>query len=230
MEPKVKLIECTENSEYNITLAARVCYKSDDESDSKWVPTENAQLVMGGGNITLNAPMVRIELGPNDEKLLRKLMTNGHSSTLRFAYAHFHVSNISICAGRQLNRIAHAGQLELSQRYVSQENSKFICPVEDEWFQNELQKLYNISDKFYSEAISRGFKKEEARYGKLMANTTELHFSGNFQMFKHLFSIRLNEKVMLETRKICAEMCKILYQKAPIVFAEDYQKVLDLGL
>ena len=230
MKPEVKLISCTDNSQYNITFASRVCYGSMEESDSRWVPTENAQTVMGGGDITLNSPMMEIQLGKKDEALLKKLMTNNHSSTLRHASAHFHISNISVAASRQMVRIAHAGILELSQRYVSQEGSAFISPVEDEWFNENLQKLYDHSNDFYKEAVERGFKKEEARYGKLMANSTEMHFSGNFQMLKHLFSIRLDKKVMLETRLICAEMCKLLYDKAPIIFSADYKKLDKIGL
>ena len=230
MKPKVKLISCTDNSQYNIVLSSRVCYQSEDESDSKWVPAGNADTAMSEGIITLNTPMVEIKLGPNDEALLKKLMSNNHSSTLRHAFAHFHISNISISTSRQLCRTAHTGILELSQRYVSQEGSAYISPVENEWFNEELQKLYNHSNDFYKEAVERGFKKEEARYGKLMANSTEMHFSGNFQMFKHLFSIRLNKKVMLETRLVCAEMCKLLYDKASIVFAPDFEKMQTLEL
>lgn len=229
MDPNVKLVSCTENAEYNIVYAARVCYQSEDETDSRWMPTQVANNIMSG-TMTLNAPIFEIKMGPIDERLLRKLMSNDHSATLRFAYAHFKLSDLSIAASRQMVRIAHAGILEMSQRYVSQEGSTCISPVNDAWFNSELARLNKECDAFYNKAIERGFKKEEARYGKLLANTTEMHFSGNFQMFKHLFSLRLNTKTMLETRVICAKMCKLLHEKAPIIFEADAEKVKELGL
>lgn len=227
MKPEVKLIEHSPNPEAAIVHAARVCYDSVGDADS-YYNLSGMDKMKSGSNISVEVPKIEIRLGPNDKKLLRKLMTNNHSATLRFAYAHFHITNISRNCAFQLCRTAHAGILMRSMRYVDEYEQPMIFPNDDEWFRTELEKLRLASDNFYKEAIERGFKKEEARYGKLTASRTELHFSGNFQMFKHFLSIRLNKKVMMETRLVAAELCKSLYDVAPIVFEEDYNRLKDI--
>lgn len=226
MKPEVKLICSSPDIESSIVHAARVCYKSEGQADSKY---EIAGLnTASDGSTTLKYPVLKIKLGPNDEKLLRKLLTNKHSAALRFGYAHFYISNISRAAAFQICRIAHAGILMKSDRYTNVGGNPIVCPVDDEWFSTELDKVYRASDSFYKEALSRGFKKEDARYGKLSGSTTELHFSGNMQMFKHFLSIRLNKKVMKETLIVAISICKELFSLAPLVFEDEYKKAIEL--
>jgi len=228
MKPNVRLLCTSPDPEFFVVDAARVCYKTEKDSDSRWVPTDEAQEVLMGNGVKLGIPMVKVELGPNDEKLLRKLLKNDHSSTLRFAYAHFHLSNMSIACMNQVTRISHAGILVKSMRYTNVACSPTVSPTDDEWFNEEFTKLSESADDFYSKAIEKGFKKEEARYGKLVGTITEMHLSGNFQMFKHLLSIRLSKKVMKETLLVCIDIAKLLYKAAPIIFENEYDKAIDL--
>lgn len=57
-----------------------------------------------------------------------KCRDSGHLATLRFAFATFNVSGISRVCSHQLVRMAHAGILQRSQRYVKESAVEFIDP------------------------------------------------------------------------------------------------------
>ena len=53
---------------------------------------------------------------------------SGHLATLRFAYATVRISGISRVCSHQLVRVAHAGILQRSQRYVAETSVEYINP------------------------------------------------------------------------------------------------------
>lgn len=55
-------------------------------------------------------------------------VSSSHLATLRFAYATVRVSDISRVCSHQLVRVAHAGILQRSQRYVKETHVKYIDP------------------------------------------------------------------------------------------------------
>src|SRR5574343_933500 len=67
----------------------------------------------------------------SDDACLRrakKCKDSGHLATLRFAYATFNVQGISRICSHQIVRMAHAGILQRSQRYVKETNVEFVVP------------------------------------------------------------------------------------------------------
>ena len=52
----------------------------------------------------------------------------GHLATMRFAYADFEISGVSRICSHQIVRVAHAGILQQSQRYVEQTDIEFVLP------------------------------------------------------------------------------------------------------
>ena len=66
MKPKVKLICSSPDIEHSIVHAARVCYKSENQAASKYeiVGLDTAS----DGTTTLKYHVLKIMLGPNDEK------------------------------------------------------------------------------------------------------------------------------------------------------------------
>lgn len=238
MKPEVKLLWNTPDADFQILRSARICYNSEDQIDSRWVPTGNAQSVMAGEGIRLDTPMVEVVLGPKDEELLRKLMTNGHNSCLRFASAAFQISGISRVCSHQLVRISHAGILQRSQRYCNEGETKFIFPKElehtyngpDGPYMDDVKHLAKQALDLYNEMIEDGVKEEDARYILPAASSTQVNLSGNFQMWKHMMGIRLNKKVQYETRLVASILCRHLHSLAPIIFESDFDKLDKIGL
>lgn len=225
MKPVIKLMWATPDAEYQIVRATRICYGSEDKIDSRWVPTENATNLITTGNLTIDAPMVKVMLGEKDTALLKRIMTNQHNTCLRFASAAFHISNISRVCSHQLVRIAHFGILQRSQRYCNEGSSSVCSPDVPEEFEGEVEKVYNDAYKLYNKMVDQGVKEEDARYVLPNASSTQINMVSNFQGWKHFLKIRLAKKVQLETRLVAAEICKQLYNIAPVIFEADYEKL-----
>lgn len=237
MEPKVKLLWATPDPEFQVIRSARICYNSEDKIDSRWEPTENAQSVAMGGGMRLDAPMVRVSIGKDDEKLLRKLMTNQHNATLRFAEAAFQISGISRICSHQMVRLAHCGILQRSQRYCNEGETEFYFPESfkykydiDVSYMDEAKHIADLSIKLYKKMVEDGVKEEDARYVLPGAVSTQLNMTANFQTWKHFLGIRLSKKVQYETRLVASLICKELYGLAPIIFEGDYEKLDKIGL
>jgi thymidylate synthase (FAD) len=226
MQSNVSLMWVTPDPEFQIIRSARICYNSGEKIDSHWVQTDAMQDMLVNKKMTVGVPMMKVKIGPNDEGLLRTLMKNQHNTCLRFASASFHIDNISRVCSHQMVRIAHFGILQRSQRYCNEGDTSFVFPAENEKFKDFASKAKAL----YNEAIADGMTEEDARYILPNASTTQLNLVSNFQGWKHLLAIRLNKHVQFETRLVAIELCKQLYELAPIVFESDYKKIEELKL
>lgn len=226
MKPEVKLMWSTPDSEFQIVRAARVCYQSEDKSDSHYVIVGLDQA--SDGNVTIKYPVTAVALGPNDKSLLEKIMTNNHNACLRFSSAAFNIKGISRVCSHQLVRIAHFGILQKSQRYCDEDGAGFVFP---ESFDDTIDStnVANYANAVYNDLISVGVKEEDARYVLPGAVETEINMCANFQGWKHFLKIRLSKKVQPETFAVAAEVCKQLYKLAPIVFRSDYENLQALS-
>ena len=149
-------------------------------------------------------------------------MSVSHLATLRFASADFHISGISRVASHQLVRVAHAGILQRSQRYVKETAVEYVQPpaLQDlpDWMQREWLSIQNDAEALYLDAIEAGMKKEDARYILPQGCTTSLRICGNFQMWHDLLANRTAKKAQWEVRAVAAEILRQLNQHAPMVF------------
>ena len=146
----------------------------------------------------------------------------GHLSTLRFAYATFAIEGISRVCSHQLVRIAHAGILQESQRYVEQSNVDWVIPqavfklpdeLYDEW--NEVLMRANT---LYNSAIKSGMKKEDARYILPQSCTTKINLCLNFQGWRDLLANRTSKTAQWEIRDLAVKIERQLQQIAPEIF------------
>jgi thymidylate synthase (FAD) len=146
----------------------------------------------------------------------------GHLATLRFAYASFNIQGISRCCSHQLVRVAHAGILQESQRYVEQSSVNFVRPpaltempvdLQEDWEQ-ALAKCSHI----YRAMLRAGMKKEDARYILPQSCTTQLNITGNFQMWKDLLDNRTKPAAQWEVREVALEVQRHLHSIAPELF------------
>ena len=149
-------------------------------------------------------------------------MSVSHLATLRFAYADFHISGISRVASHQLVRVAHAGILQRSQRYVKETAVEYIDPPAlaemPGWLRHAWDKNNAEAEAIYLAAIEAGMKKEDARYKLPQACTTSLRICGNFQMWHDLLGNRASKKAQWEIRDVAKEILRQLNQHAPRVF------------
>jgi len=150
--------------------------------------------------------------------------SKGHLAVLRFAYATFKIEGISRVASHQLVRVAHAGILQESQRYVRQSSIKFVYPpalndlplnLNGRWI-----RLLIETEKLYGDCIDAGMRKEDARYILPQACTTSLVLTGNFQMWRDLLSNRTAKAAQWEIRDVAIEIQNQLHGIAPEIFDE----------
>lgn len=148
---------------------------------------------------------------------------SGHLATLRFAYATFHVSGVSRACSHQLVRVAHAGILQRSQRYVKESRVEYIDPptladlpphLRAAWAQVQAN-----AEAVYLAAIDCGMPKGDARYILPQGCTTSLRITGNFQMWRDLLANRTDKAAQWEIRDVANEIKRLLAQHAPRVFA-----------
>jgi thymidylate synthase (FAD) len=151
-----------------------------------------------------------------------KCKDSGHLATMRFAFATFNVSEISRICSHQIVRMAHAGLLQRSQRYVKETGVRFIRPpallampieMQDRW-----EALENESASLYLAAIAAGMKKEDARYSLLHSAETELNMCLNFQAWQDFLRNRTYKAAQWEVREVALEIQRQLHELAPNLF------------
>jgi thymidylate synthase (FAD) len=147
----------------------------------------------------------------------------GHLATLRFAYATFKIEGISRVCSHQIVRVAHAGILQRSQRYVKETAVEYVDPPVLATLPEELQADWDMikdaASSLYLKLVDSGhMKKEDARYILPQGCTTSLNITGNFQMWKDLLANRTAKKAQWEVRDVANEITRILNQHAPMVF------------
>lgn len=149
-------------------------------------------------------------------------MSVSHLATLRFAHADFEISGISRVASHQLVRVAHAGILQRSQRYVKETRVEYIDPPAladmPPYLQHFWKTTQHDAEAIYLRAIEHGMKKEDARYILPQGCTTSLRICGNFQMWHDLLANRTAKKAQWEVREVALEILRQLNQHAPHVF------------
>lgn len=150
---------------------------------------------------------------------------SGHLATLRFAYAIVRVSGISRVCSHQLVRVAHAGILQRSQRYVKETSVEFVDPpalaqidgesaLIDEWYAIQAR-----AEHLYLTLVEDGhMRKEDARYILPQGCTTSLRIAGNFQMWLDLLKNRTDKSAQWEVREAMTEVKRQLAERAPGIF------------
>jgi thymidylate synthase (FAD) len=128
-----------------------------------------------------------------------------------------------VCS-HQFVRSKHLDFLQRSQRYT--EKQKTIYPpilLNDENQLSEeldtmLEQLAMLSDICYSQAISEGVKKEDARFLLLQGAETELIVVGNFQAWIDFINLRETKEAQWEIRAVATEIREQLATIAPNIF------------
>jgi len=136
----------------------------------------------------------------------------GHLATLRFAHATFHISGISRVCSHQFVRSKHLDFLQRSQRYCKEDKAGFINPINpaDGEYVQEVHDHYQKCLDLYKHLLSRGVKKEDARFVLPEATTTELIVTGNFQAWLDFIKLRADKHAQWEIREVARTINNIL--------------------
>ena len=176
--------------------------------------------------VIANAAAVCYQSPRTDEdnaRRLKAMLSAGHLSPLRFAYATFHIIGISLVESHQHVRVAHAGILQRSYRYT-EFNGVTITPPSfakaNKGTLSKLQSLEQLAFEVYEELLECGVPKEDARYILPQSITTELVMSGNFQMWLNWIKARTSPHAQWEIRAVATEISNKLATIAPNIFGE----------
>lgn len=148
---------------------------------------------------------------------------SGHLATLRFCSATFRISEISRVCSHQFVRVAHAGILQKSQRYVKESAIEYIDPPAlenvDTWGKSVWKQIQDDAESLYLHLVNSGqMKKEDARYILPQGCSTSLRITGNFQMWLDLLGNRTSKHAQWEIRDVAIEIKRLLAEHAPGIF------------
>ena len=151
---------------------------------------------------------------------------SGHLATLRFASATVRVSGISRICSHQLVRVAHAGILQRSQRYVKETAVEYINPPALQgvnWGDAFVwRRIQDDAEALYLKLVDTGqMKKEDARYILPQGCSTSLRITGNFQMWLDLLGNRTTKHAQWEVRDVAMEIQRLLAEQAPGIFRSE---------
>lgn len=192
--PIVEMVSAPDNTLKTVYVACRTCYSeqypqeiwNDDYSDEKML------------------------------KLLTKVMSSGHHSTLEHCQYVFAVSGISRACSHQLVRHRHMSFSQKSQRYVTETSQfEYITPpaIANSEFVDEYNAFMVKIQDFYSRMVESGIKAEDARFVLPNATSTSMILSLNLREFIHLAGLRLCTNSQHEIRKLVQKMVDLAIEK-----------------
>ncbi len=201
-KPEVHLLAKPENLLKTIYSACRTCYSAD-------------------------TPFEIFESTDDEEKMLKlisRVISSGHYSTIEHIQVSFAISNVSRACTHQLVRHRHMSFSQKSQRYVKEKGQfDYIIPPTIEK-NPELKAKFEefmteISDK-YQEFVEAGIPAEDARFVLPNATASSMVASLNLREMIHLANLRLCTRAQYEIRMMVKAMCDELVKVEP--WLKDY--------
>lgn len=200
----VKLISKPENMLRTVYTACRTCYSADSPLniyDCDSAHDEEKML-----------------------KLIKRVISSGHYSTIEHIQISFAISNISRACSHQLVRHRHMSFSQKSQRYVKEKGQfEYLTPETIEKNSELKEKFDNFMRKvseFYIELTEAGISAEDARAVLPNAAATSMVASLNLREMIHLANLRLCTRAQKEIRMLVKKMCGELIKEEP--WLKDY--------
>lgn len=174
---------------------------------------------------------------PGDEKLLRTLYENGHTSPFEMAGAVFEVS-APIAVFRQWHRHRTQSYNEMSARYVPLPDEDYVPTIERllmgggsnkqaqstgavldadsaRLAQSKMKKLYEHAQLVYDELLHMGVPKELARGVLTVHRYSRMRASANLLNWIRFLRLREDEHAQLEIRLYAEAIHTMLREKFP---------------
>ena len=197
----VQLLSHTPEPERAIAAAARLCY----------APVGAAELME-----TMSDEAVR--------KVLKIIISSGHTSALEHASFSFAVEGVSRALTHQLVRHRLASYNQQSQRYVSYtDEPAFIVPPEvaaDEQATEAFLESCGASFLAYRQLLDAGVSPEDARYLLPNAMETKIVVTMNVRELLHFFELRCCKRAQWEIRDLALAMLELIEPMAPYILMD----------
>ncbi len=193
----IKLLDITQNATDLIEYIGRTCYNS--------------------------------KPGPNYIKgtMVKNLIKRGHTSVLEHAKATFEISKVSRALTHQLVRHRLASYTQRSQRYCKEKEFGYVIPETfNEEQKNEFQNQMKTIQSWYDNWVDNGIKPEDARSVLPNACYTKIMMTANYREWRSIFALRCEKHAQGEIRNLCCELLKILHEKDPSVFEDQYKEFI----
>ena len=198
MTMQVKLVRYTPGPERTVAMSARLCYS----------PIGAAQL----------AERISDEQAA---KLVRKLVSMGHFSTLEHVTFTFAIEGVSRVLTHQLVRHRIASYSQQSQRYVKEHDFETIVPpsiAKNPEAKAKFDALMTQIQDLYNEFTAAGVLAEDARYILPNAAETKIVCTFNARSLLNFFSLRCCTRAQWEIRALANEMLRQVKEVAPVIF------------
>lgn len=195
---KVNLIWHTPQPERVVAMAARLCYS----------PVGAAELAEKMSDEQV-------------EKLVRKITSLGHASTLEHVSFTFAIEGVSRVLTHQLVRHRIASYSQQSQRYVSEHDFAYIVPPTVEAIpaaKEKFEALMQEVRRTYNALVEMGIHKEDARYCLANAAETKIVTTMNARALRNFFALRCCNRAHWEIRMLANAMLEEAKQAAPLLF------------
>ena len=197
----VRLLNHTPDPERAIAAAARLCY----------APVGAAELLEA-----MSDEAVR--------KVLKTIITSGHTSALEHASYTFAVDGVSRALTHQLVRHRLASYNQQSQRYVTYaDEPAFVVPPAVA-VDPELKARYDAATRAafdaYRGLLDAGVAAEDARYLLPNAMETKIVITMNVRELLHFFELRCCKRAQWEIRELALVMLALAEPTAPYVFMD----------
>jgi len=157
-------------------------------------------------------------------RVLRTVITSGHTSTLEHASYTFAIDGVSRAMTHQLVRHRLASYNQQSQRYVDfKDEPTFIIPPEiaaDGRRKADFLASCQAAFDTYRELREDGVAAEDARYLLPNATETKITVTMNVRELLHFFSLRCCKRAQWEIRAVADEMLELARPTAPYVFLD----------
>ena len=197
----VRLLYHTPEPERAVAAAARLCY----------APVGAAELMDA-----MSEDAVR--------RVLKTIITSGHTSALEHASYTFAVDGVSRAMTHQLVRHRLASYNQQSQRYVTYAHEPtFIVPPSVEEQPDTAQAFAAAATAAfdaYRALIDVGVPAEDARYILPNAMETKIVITMNVRELLHFFELRCCKRAQWEIRELALAMLALAEPTAPYIFMD----------
>ncbi len=197
----VRLLSHTPDPQRAIAAAARLCY----------APVGAAELLE-----TMSDEAVL--------KVLKTIITSGHTSALEHASYSFAIDGVSRALTHQLVRHRLASYNQQSQRYVSYtDEPAFIVPPDvaaDPEVASAFLDSCAASFIAYRRLLDSGVPAEDARYLLPNAMETKIVVTMNIRELLHFFELRCCKRAQWEIRELALSMLQLAEPTAPYIFMD----------
>jgi len=197
----VRLLYHTPEPERAVAAAARLCY----------APVGAAELLehMSDGAV---------------RKVLKTIITSGHTSALEHASYTFAIDGVSRAMTHQLVRHRLASYNQQSQRYVTYvDEPVFIVPPQveaDPARRDAFLAACRASFDAYRALLDSGVAAEDARYLLPNAMETKIVVTMNVRELLHFFELRCCKRAQWEIREVALRMLDLAETTAPYIFLD----------